>query len=304
MILLVLAVLVMLSATRGAALEPGDHRRTLEVDGRQRTYLVHVPPGSDPDTPRPLVLAFHGGGANADTMVPFSGLNDKADEEGFLVVYPEGSGRFDRMLTFNAGNCCAYAVAQQIDDVAFTRRMLDDVEEAVTVDRRRIYATGMSNGGMMAYRLAAELWDRIAAIASVSGPMGTKECHPGRAVAVMHFHGDADEFAPFHGGRGRGLSGTDFYPVDHGIEAWVRANGCDPSPAIAQLPDREADGTTVREIRYGGGVDGTEVVLVVIEGGGHTWPGRAPRLRALGVSTREVSANDMMWDFFRQHPMK
>jgi len=237
-------------------------------------------------------------------MVPFSGLNDKADEEGFLVVYPEGSGRFDRMLTFNAGNCCAYAVAQQIDDVAFTRRMLDDVEEAVTVDRRRIYATGMSNGGMMAYRLAAELWDRIAAIASVSGPMGTKECHPGRAVAVMHFHGDADEFAPFHGGRGRGLSGTDFYPVDHGIEAWVRANGCDPSPVITQLPDREDDGTTVREIRYGGGVDGTEVVLVVIEGGGHTWPGRAPRLRALGVSTREVSANDMMWDFFRQHPMK
>jgi polyhydroxybutyrate depolymerase len=134
--------------------------------------------------------------------------------------------------------------------------------------------------------------------------MGTKECHPGRPVPVMHFHGDADEFAPFKGGKGRGPSGTDFYSVQHSIDAWVAANGCEKTPTVTQLADRQDDGTTVRQVRYGSGKEGSEVVLVVIEGGGHTWPGREPRMQALGASTREISANDMMWEFFQQHPMK
>jgi polyhydroxybutyrate depolymerase len=299
--------LVLITATFAdgeAALRPGDHARTLTVDGRERRYLVHVPPQYDQAAPMPVVLAFHGGGANADTMVAFSGLNEKADEAGFIVVYPDGSGRLERMLTFNAGNCCGHAAAQDIDDVAFTRHVLDDLETIAAVDRRRIFATGMSNGGMMAYRLAAELSDRIAAIASVGGPMGTEQCHPRRPVSVIHFHGDADEFAPFRGGRGRGPSGTDFHSVQHAIDAWVDANGCRKPPTTTRFPDRQDDGTTVRQERYDSGTDGAEVVLVVVEGGGHTWPGREPRLRALGTSTREISANDMMWEFFKRHPMK
>ncbi len=284
-------------------LKPGDFSRTLEVGGHERRYLVHVPPQYDPDTPMPVVLAFHGGGANASTMVVFSGLNEKADQAGFIVAYPEGSGRFEHMLTFNAGNCCGQAATRGIDDVAFIRHLLDDLEGVANVDRRRIFATGMSNGAMMAYRLAAEMSDRIAAIAPVGGPMGTQECHPGRAVSVMHFHGDADAFAPFQGGRGRGPSGTDFFSVDHSVRAWVDANGCRKTPTTTCRPDREDDGTTVRQLRYDEGRDGAEVVLVVVEGGGHTWPGREPRLRFLGVSTREISANDMMWEFFQRHPM-
>jgi polyhydroxybutyrate depolymerase len=298
-----LAILLVSLAGQATALKPGDSSRSVVVDGHERTYLVHVPPQYDPDTPTPVVLAFHGGGANAGNMVVFSGLNEKADQAGFIVVYPEGSGRLARMLTFNAGNCCGHAAARDVDDVAFTRLLLDDLARVANVDRRRIFATGMSNGAMMAYRLAAELSDRIAAIAPVGGPMGTKECRPGRAVAVMHFHGDADEFAPFKGGTGRGPSGTDFYSVQHSIHAWVAANGCRPAPVTTPLPDRADDGTTVKTVRYDAGMDGTEVVLVVIEGGGHTWPGREPRMRSLGVSTRDISANDMMWDFFRRHPI-
>jgi polyhydroxybutyrate depolymerase len=162
----------------------------------------------------------------------------------------------------------------------------------------------MSNGAMMTYRLASELSDRIAAIAPVSGPMGTKECRPSRPVPVMHFHGDADEFAPFKGGKGRGPSGTDFYSVQHSIDAWVAANGCEKAPTKTALADPQDDGTKVVQVRYGSGQEGSEVVLVIIEGGGHTWPGREPRMRSLGVSTRDTSANDMMWEFFRQHPMK
>ena len=120
----------------------------------------------------------------------------------------------------------------------------------------------------------------------------------------MHFHGDADEFAPFAGGRGRGPSGTDFRSVEQSIDAWVAANGCRKTPTTTHLPDREQDGTTVRQVRYDSGTDDAEVVLVVIAGGGHTWPGREPRLRVLGASTRDISANDMMWEFFQRHPMK
>jgi polyhydroxybutyrate depolymerase len=299
-----LAICLMLVASEAAALLPGDHSRSLEVDGGERGYLVHVPPQYDPAAAMPVVLAFHGGGANAENMVVFSGLNEKADQAGFIVVYPEGSGRLARMLTFNAGNCCGHAAARSIDDVAFTRLVLDDLERIANIDRRRVFATGMSNGAMMCYRLASELSDRIAAIAPVAGPMGAKDCRPGRAVSVMHFHGDADEFAPFKGGRGRGPSGTDFYSVQHSIDAWVAANGCKPKPRTTPRPDRADDGTTVKEIQYDSGCDGAEVVLVVIEGGGHTWPGREPRLRALGASTQDISANDMMWEFFQQHPMK
>jgi polyhydroxybutyrate depolymerase len=302
-----IATLLMLcGATAVAAAEqlgPGDHTLSLAVGDLQRSAIVHVPPQYDRTVAMPVVLAFHGGGANADTMVRLSGLNEKADEAGFIAVYPNGTGRLSRMLTFNGGNCCGQAAANGLDDVEFTRRLLDDVANACSIDPKRVFATGMSNGGIMAYRLASELSDRIAAIAPVGGPMGTKGCRPGRPVSVIHFHGTDDVFAPFEGGRGRGLSGTSFYSVDHSIAAWVEADGCQPNPVTIRLPDTTDDGTTVTRTTYGPGKDGAQIVLIAIEGGGHTWPGREPRLASLGKSTRDISANDLMWDFFQRHPL-
>ena len=299
-------LLVLCGVTAVAAAEqfgPGDHTLSLAVGGLQRSAIVHIPPQYDRTVPMPVILAFHGGGANADTMVRFSGLNEKADEAGFIAVYPNGTGRLQRMLTFNGGNCCGQAAANGVDDVEFTRRLLDDVANACTIDPRRVFATGMSNGGIMAYRLASELSDRIAAIAPVGGPMGTKTCNPTRPVSVIHFHGTDDAFAPFQGGRGKGLSGTDFYSVPDSIAAWVEADGCASTPVTIRLPDTADDGTTVTRTTYGQGKDGAEVVLIVIEGGGHTWPGREPRLALLGKSTRDISANDLMWEFFQRHPL-
>ena len=303
----VITTLLMLSIAMARAvaepLGPGDHTLALAVGGLQRSAIVHIPPQYDRTVAMPVVLAFHGGGANAENMVRFSGLNDKADEAGFIAVYPNGTGRLSRMLTFNGGNCCGQAAANGLDDVEFTRRLLDDVANACTIDPKRVFATGMSNGGIMAYRLASELSDRIAAIAPVGGPMGTKGCRPGRPVSVIHFHGTEDVFAPFQGGRGRGLSGTSFFSVDHSIAAWVEADGCNPTPVTIRLPDTTDDGTTVTRTTYGQGKDGAEVVLIAIEGGGHTWPGREPRLASLGKSTRDISANDLMWAFFQRHPL-
>ena len=298
-----IAVAVLLATVAVAEpLGPGDHTLSLVVDGLSRSAIVHIPPQHDRTVPMPVVLAFHGGGANADNMVRFSGLNDKADEVGFIAVYPNGTGRLQKMLTFNGGNCCGQAAANGVDDVEFTRRLLDELALSTSVDPKRVFATGMSNGGIMTYRLASELSDRIAAIAPVGGPMGTKACNPKRPVSVIHFHGTADEFVPFNGGRGKGLSGTDFFSVPDSIATWVEADGCNREPVTITLPNTAADGTTVLRKTYGPGRDGTEIVLIVIEGGGHTWPGREPRLAALGKSTRDISANDLMWEFFRKHP--
>jgi polyhydroxybutyrate depolymerase len=280
------------------------HTRSVTVGGRKRTYLVHVPPKHDPKMPAPVILALHGATMNGPMMAWFSGLNKKADEAGFVVVYPNGTGT-NSSFTWNGGNCCGYAFQNRVDDVAFIRAVLDDLAQTLQVDANRVYATGMSNGAIMAYRLASELSDRIAAVAPVSGTMGTERCEPQRPVPVIHFHGTNDEFIPFQGGKGeKSLSGTDFYAVDHPIRAWVKANGCNEEPTTEELPDRAKDGTKVTKKTYGGGKDGAEVVLVVIEGGGHTWPGRKLLVRSLGKATKNVSANDLMWEFFEKHPMK
>lgn len=285
-------------------LTPGEHQRKLPVDGRDRNYLIHVPKSYDATKPTPVVLVFHGGGSNAAQTAQFTGMNEKSDEAGFLAVYPNGTGRLEQFLTWNAGNCCGHAQNQKVDDVAFVRALLDDFGGVANVDKRRVFATGISNGAMISYRLASDLSNRIAAIAPVGGPMGTESCSPQRPVPVMHFHGTDDKFAPFAGGIGeKSLSRTRFLSVEHSISAWVKANGCQTEPGVTEEAQKIKDGTRVIRKTYGGGRNGSEVVLFIIDGGGHTWPGQKPLLNFLGPSTGNISANDLMWEFFRKHPM-
>ncbi len=290
-------------------LTSGDDTRTVTIGGLQRRYRVHVPPRYDASKPTPVVIAFHGGGGNPESMVRLSGLNGKSDEAGFIVVYPYGSGPDpERGLSFNGGECCAHAMFQKVDDVGFTRALLDDLATVANVDADRIFATGLSNGGIMSHYVASELSDRIAAIAPVGGPLMMPAPNAKRAVPVMHFHGTADEFAPFKGGYGKGAGGgkgvTDFRSVEHTIQSWVKANGCNPTPKIEALPDKADDGMRVSRKTWSGGRDGSEVVLIEIKGGGHTWPGMKPIVAMLGPSTMDISANDLMWEFFQRHPRR
>lgn len=299
------------SATPGRAagvLSPGDHWRQLRVDGRDRRYLVYVPPALasvSASTPVPVVLAFHGGATNAESMRRFCGLDETAERHRFIVVYAEGTGRLPRLLTWNAGDCCGYAMDQGVDDVAYTRALLDDLAGAHPIDGRRVYATGMSNGGMMCYRLAAELSDRIAAIAPVAGPLGLDPASvkPARPVSVLAVHGTADEFAPFAGGQGKGLTDTQFRSAEEGLATWVALDGCPPTPTTIALPDTERDGMRSTRTTWGPGRQGSEVALIRVEGGGHTWPGHAPRLEMLGPVTTDFDVNTVMWEFFERHPM-
>ena len=280
------------------------HERLIEIDGRARRALAFVPDErvTSVDDRLPVVLAFHGGGSTAEGMIEFSGLAEKGRSAGFLSVFPSGTGRTAEALTWNGGNCCGRAMKDQVDDVDFMRRLIDDLDRWLPIDRRRIYATGMSNGGMMSYRLAAELSDQIAAVAPVGGPIGCLDCLPQRPVAVCHFHGTLDEFAPYAGGIGkRSLSKTRFYSVRQSIDAWVRANDCDATPSVEDLPVVVDDGTRVTRSQFSGGRDGSEVWLHTIHGCGHTWPGRSTPLKMLGPATRNLNANDVMWDFFQRH---
>jgi len=283
-------------------LRPGK-TRTITVGGLSRTYLVHVPKGHDQQTPMPVVLALHGATTNGPMMAWFSGLNRKADQAGFIAVYPNGTGTHSSFF-WNGGICCGSAMQNKVDDVAFMNALLDDLMRDFRVDAQRVYATCMSNGAIMVYRLASELSDRIAAIGPVSGSVGTEACQPKRPVSILHFHGTKDEYIPFMGGRGdRSITGTDFPSVDDSVKTWVKANGCGETPKIDQL-SKTGDETTVTRKTYSGGKDGTEVVLVVIEGGGHTWPGMQSPAKTLGKSTLTVSANDLMWEFFQKHKLK
>jgi len=228
-------------------LTAGDHTRTVRVGELDRRYRIYIPAKYDATRPTPVIVTFHGGGGSPESMIRLTGLNAKADEAGFIVVYPFGTGKLDNfMLTFNGGECCGYAMQKEIDDVGSTRMLLDDLATVVNVDTNRIYATGLSNGGIMSHYVASELSDRIAAIAPIGGPLMMETCQPKRPVSMMQFHGTADTFAPFQGGFGENALGgkgvTDFRSVDHTINNWVKANGCNAEPQVVALPDKVNDG--------------------------------------------------------------
>jgi polyhydroxybutyrate depolymerase len=269
----------------------GNKPGTIEVGGRTRDYFVHVPPSYDGQTAVPVVLVLHGATESPENVERLSGMSAKADKENFLAVYPRGTGRQERALmpTWNAGECCAYAMENHVDDVAFLSALVDEIEQDYNVDAKRIFVTGISNGGMMSYRLACELSDKIAAIAPVEGAQDVP-CHPANRVSVMVFHGTADHLVPFDGGSTPfqlGSKRSDASVADT-VAFWVKQDGCSPAP-------QRDETAAVHTDLYSGCKDGTSVALYAIQGGHHMWPG-------VRLSGNSVPATDLMWDFFSKHP--
>lgn len=285
------------AARTPAVLSPGDATRTLTHAGRKRSYIVHVPPGYDPAGPTPVVLVFHSGGGNAENARMMTGFDAVADVEGFIVVYLNGTGRLaDRLLTWNDGRCCGYALEQNVDDVGFVRALLADLGTVVNVDARRIYATGMSNGAIMSYRLACELADVIAAIGPVAATQNVDTCAPMRPVPVLHVHGDADGHAPCSGGIGEeSLVGVQFNSVQDSVAFWAQHNGCAVTPQITQTG-------SVRHTVYSDCRQNAAVELYTVVGGGHAWPGGEPGWRGGDGPTDELNASQAIWDFSTAHP--
>ena len=277
-------------------LVPGDSTRSVEVGGTTRTYRLHVPPGFDPARPTPLVLALHPFATNAATMARISGFDPVADRAGFLVAYPNGTGR-GPLLRWNVG----IDPADKTDDVAFLTRVIEDVSGATTVDPRRVFAAGFSNGAMMSYRLASERSDRVAAVAAVAGTMTTDPIRATRPVPVLHVHGTDDRMVAYDGRLWRDPGGARLRGVEDTVRAWARFNGCATTPETATLPRAKEDRLEVETVRWGGGRDGSEVILYRVVGGGHTWPGSAGNA-AMPGNAADLDAAALIWDFFAAHP--
>ena len=297
-----LALVLLASFGAQAALAPGDHTIALRHGGLERSYIVHVP--AQAKTPTAVIVAFHGGGGNARGQQEYSRLDALADREGLLVVYPNGTGRMkDRLLVWNAGACCGVAAERNTDDVGFVAALLDDLAARIAIDPKRVFATGMSNGAMMAHRVAAELPDRIAAIAPVAGAMvfaGT----PKAAVPVLHIHSVDDPRALYAGGLGPPFPMTSnrvmHPPVSETLARWSAADGCtgEPKAAGSRKGSGPAAGHTATLLVY----SGCSVPLEhwKLTGAGHVWPGgrRDHLQRILGPGTDVIDANEEMWKFF------
>ncbi len=285
-------------ATAPSTLRPGDVRRSLHHDGLERSYLLHVPPGYDGMQPVTVVLVLHGGGGRAAGTARLTGFNALADRAGFLAVYPNGTGLLpDMFLTWNGGNCCGYAQRNAVDDIGFLRAVLADLRAIAPVDPRRVYATGLSNGAILCYRLACEASDLVAAIGPVAGTQNLARCTPAEPVSVIHFHGTDDTHAPYDGGRGPdSRAGVDFSSVAETIGFWVEANHCDPVPRTETFAD-------IRHETYLGCAENSAVELYTILGGLHAWPGSAgPAWPGGDEPTRTISATEILWEFFNAHP--
>ena len=181
--------------------KPGDYNETMKIDGRTRTYHVHVPPDYDASKPMPLVLVLHGHGDNAASVARFSGLNEKADKEGFVVAYPEAVHWLDDpgQAAWDSGNGLVLPPWEEVDDTKFLRKVINKCQGELSIDSNRTYLVGFSNGGMEAYTAAGELSDKLAAVVSVSGAMGGQERRPDVPVSMLSIAGTADSTVPLEG---------------------------------------------------------------------------------------------------------
>jgi polyhydroxybutyrate depolymerase len=287
---------------------PGTYEVDLDHQGHRRFFLLHVPPQAADGRPLPLVLNFHGGGGEPRAHEAWSGMDALADRAGFIVVYPAGYSRRGApgrsFLTWNAGNCCGPALDDASDDVGFVRQVLIETNARVAVDATRVYATGMSNGAMMSYRVARELSDRIAAIAPVSGASDVPPPPGAQPVPVLHFHSVDDPRAPYAGGEGPPFPFTERRVRHPSVEAvislWAAHNGCAATPTTGETRTSPR-GHKATRIAYATCTSGMPVVLWRLQGSGHVWPG-APQKYAvalLGAATDVLDANDEIWSFFR-----
>jgi polyhydroxybutyrate depolymerase len=264
----------------------------LVSSGREREYLLHVPDSYDASRPTPLVISLHGAAIWPAVQRDVSGWNALADEQGFLVVYPSG-------MTTNGPRIWHMFPGQRMqEDLQFIGELIDDLAARFNVDRSRVYANGLSNGGGMSFVLSCTMRDRIAAVGMVGAALLTpfEWCPDTQPVPMIAFHGTADTAAPY-GGKASWVSSTPFQSVEAFTAKWAARNQCAPAPEASRVA---AD---VTRRRYAACAGGASVVLYTVEGGGHTWPGGGALPEwFVGKTTHSISATREMWTFFRDHP--
>lgn len=288
-----------MAAARDQAVPQGVEQRSLAVDGASRSYLMlDARRGSGP---APLVIALHGGGGSGKTMVPR--WADKARAEGLVVAFPDGVGRDGRMATWNAGGCCGMAMSSHSDDAGFISALIDDLVRSGVADPKRVYVTGMSNGGMLTHKVAIALSGKIAAAGVIAGAMFGDEAPPANPVPILIMHGVKDQIVPFTGGPSpvgfvASAQSRDFQPVEKAVGFWVKADGCTGAPKTSPAGE-------VQTQDWSDCKSGSEVLFYRLASATHTWPGaKAPEgaTRMLEMTPYDaIDATDVAWDFFKRH---
>ena len=261
---------------------------TLSHGGITRNYILFVPASYDPSTPAPLVFSFHGYSSNAALNMNYTGFTAIADTAGFILVHPDGTLDGSGTPHWNVGG---WTVGSQIDDVGFTEAMIDEISAGYNINANRVYSCGMSNGGYMSFKLACELSDRIAAIASVTGsmtPQISNACSPSHPTPILQLHGTADPTVPYNG------SPTWTLAIDDVIDYWVGFNNCNTTPIITAIDDTDpSDGTNVDHLVYTGGDNGVTTEHFKVYNGEHDW---------FGVwGNMDISSSIEIWKFFSKY---
>jgi polyhydroxybutyrate depolymerase len=301
LMLIATLALVMLPALLAAGEAAWYHRwiaenETIVSSGIERAFYLYVPPGYDGAKPAPLVISMHGAGMRAVAHMHTSQWNRVADRHGFIVVYPsaiKGSGP----LVWDFGRERGASA-----DVPFIADLIERISASHNIDRTRIYANGLSNGGGMSFALSCTMSDRIAAVGLVGTAFTVpwEWCTDDRPVAMIAFHGTGDTSTPYHGGRTWvAPRGRAFPSIPAYVAHWARRNRC----GVEQAEARVAADVTRRS--YTSCANGATVQFYTIERGGHTWPGGGPLPEwFVGSTTRSIDASEVMWEFFTQHPLK
>ncbi len=289
---LLLLALLLGSSAFGQTLTPGEHRRTMWIDGSWRVYRVYIPASYDPATPMPLVLALHSANHRGFHMAEDEkGISRKADEVGFVALYPNSEHQGDGQgFGWNW-----WDDTRMLDDLAFLEQLIDRMEQHLAIDPERIYVLGVSSGGFMTQKLGSVLSDRIAAIAPVSASLGfwpqggtgiVEIPPPATPLPVLMLNGERDQLIPYDGSQY-------VLSVPETIDFWVEQNGCDPTPRSFY----EAPYDATVEI-YSGGVDGAEVGLCTFHSKGHAWQIKD------GDARYPHSNIDVIWRFFERHTLR
>ncbi len=298
-IAVVLAAFILLSSCK-KTVPPADgiyrFSGTLTVDGLQRTYMLNLPPNYYDSSNFALVIAMHGGGGSATQFEATNKLTDKANTAHFAVVYPngvEGDGLL-KARTWNAGSCCDYAVRQNINDVKFISVLIDTLLSKYKINSKKVFATGHSNGGMMSYRLACELSDKIAGIAPNACTMVVSSCNPSKPVPVLHMHSVNDQNVPYKGGYGNGTGTTGLWlaPVDSVLTVWASKNTCAIGPTVI------TNDSKFKYTKWSSCNKNNTIDYYLTTDGGHAWPGGLKGSAIGDDPSTFINANDLLWEFF------
>ncbi len=285
--------------------KPGDsasEQKTISitVDGNIRNFIIYLPTGANNAGKMPMIFSIHGGGGTPEGMIALADFKKIAERDKVIIVYPEGIQK-----NWNDGRPTP-PNQLGINDVNFFNQMCDYMVANHSVENTKIYATGISNGGFMSSRLACELGNRIAAIAVDAATMEqttvATNCNPNRTIPAIYIHGTHDLLVPLTGGVMTAGAGGTILSHAQVIDKWVTLNSCNATPIVTDLPDIAADGTTIKERRYTGGRNGSEVVSYVILNGGHTWPQGLQYLSELliGKTSQDMNACEVIWQFFKR----